>query len=88
MRIHTLLMLIGFSLAGTLPAIGARPPENRDAPPLFDGLGKHSRPVTANVDAQKYFDQGLNFLFAFNHDEAIRAFKHATTLDPDCAMAY
>ena len=57
--------------------------------PLFDGLGKHTRPVTtSNPEAQRYFDQGLNFLFAFNHDEAIRSFAHAATLDPKCAMAH
>jgi tetratricopeptide (TPR) repeat protein len=60
-----------------------------DAPPLFEGLGNHSRKVTTtNPAAQKYFDQGLAFLFAFNHDEAIRSFKHAAALDPDCAMAH
>ena len=60
-----------------------------EAPPLFDGLGIHSRKVvTASPAAQKYFDQGLAFLFAFNHDEAIRSFWHAAALDPDCAMAH
>jgi hypothetical protein len=55
----------------------------------FDGLGKHTRKVaTKNPDAQKYFDQGLSFMFAFNHDEAIRGFKKAAELDSDCAMAY
>ncbi|HVK17443.1 MAG TPA: hypothetical protein VM533_10875 [Fimbriiglobus sp.] len=70
------------------PAAG-RPGARQAAPPLFDGLGKHTRTVTTtSPDAQKYFNQGLNFLFAFNHDEAIRAFRHAAALDPDCAMAH
>lgn len=57
--------------------------------PLFQGLGKHQRLIhTHHADAQKYFDQGLAFLFAFNQDEAIRSFKQAVKLDPDCAMAY
>ena len=59
------------------------------AVPMFDGLGKHSRPIaTSKPDAQKYFDQGLNFMFAFNHDESIRAFEKVVEIDPDCAMAY
>jgi tetratricopeptide (TPR) repeat protein len=58
------------------------------APPKFDGLGTHSRKVSEVKEAQAYFDQGLAFLFAFNHDEAIRAFEHAAQLDPDCAMAH
>lgn len=57
-------------------------------PPKFDGLGKHSRKVSENKEAQAYFDQGLAFLYAFNHDEAIRSFEHAATLDPECPMAY
>ena len=57
--------------------------------PLFDGLGSYSRSVsTASPEAQRYFDQGLAFMYAFNHDEAIRAFTRASELDPDCAMAH
>jgi tetratricopeptide (TPR) repeat protein len=57
--------------------------------PLFDGLGSHARAVTTgNPESQRYFDQGLNFLMAFNHDEAIRSFTRATELDPDNAMAF
>jgi tetratricopeptide (TPR) repeat protein len=61
------------------------------APPVpeFKNLGSHTRRITtASPDAQRYFDQGLNFLFAFNHDEAIRSFREAARLDPDCAMAW
>jgi len=54
----------------------------------FEGLGPHRRAVSTSVpDAQAFFDQGLAFLFAFNHDEAIRAFEEAARLDPGCAMA-
>jgi tetratricopeptide (TPR) repeat protein len=57
--------------------------------PLFDGLGSYARTVsTASPEAQRYFDQGLAFMYAFNHDEAIRAFTRAAELDPDCAMAH
>jgi tetratricopeptide (TPR) repeat protein len=57
--------------------------------PLFDGLGNHHHPVTAKSKlAQRYFDQGLTLLFAFNHKEAIRSFRSAAKLDPECAMAW
>lgn len=73
-------------------AAALTPAEQPPAPPavpLFDGLGKHTRPVaTAKPEAQRYFDQGMAFMFAFNHDEATRAFRHAAEIDPDCAMAY
>lgn len=57
--------------------------------PFFEGLGSHRRAVTTDSPlAQRYFDQGLAFLHAFNHDEAIRSFQEAARLDPECAMAH
>ena len=56
--------------------------------PFYAGLGGLSRPIaTKSTDAQRYFNQGLAFLYAFNHDEAIRAFTKASELDPSSAMA-
>ena len=58
-------------------------------PPLWNNLGTlHYRITTAKPQAQKYFDQGLRLTYAFNHDEAIRAFKAAQRIDPQCAMCY
>src|SRR6266478_28391 len=58
-------------------------------PILFDNLGTHHHPVTTgSAEAQRYFDQGLRLIWAFNHDEATRAFQAATQIDPDCAMAW
>jgi tetratricopeptide (TPR) repeat protein len=57
--------------------------------PLFSGMGTHSRPITTSSPlAQRYFDQGLAFLYAFNHDEAIRSFRRAAEIDPNAAMAW
>lgn len=59
------------------------------APRLFDRMGHHHRAVTtASPKAQQYFDQGLTWAYAFNHDEAIRSFTEASRLDPECAMAW
>jgi len=56
---------------------------------LVSGLGDLHHPVsTRNREAQKFFDQGLRFIYAFNHDEAARSFQHATELDPKLAMAW
>ncbi len=58
-------------------------------PPLYTGLGSLRHKVTtASPAAQKYFDQGLRLAYAFNHDEAGRAFREAARLDSMCAMAY
>ena len=73
-----------FALLIALLAGCALGPQDR-----FDGLGSHTRKVTtASPEAQDYFNQGLAFLYAFNHDEAIRSFALAAQEDPACAMAY
>ena len=57
--------------------------------PLLDGLGRLHHPVTTvNPEAQRYFDQGLTLIYAFNHDEAARSFRYAALIDPQCAMAF
>jgi tetratricopeptide (TPR) repeat protein len=58
-------------------------------PPLWNNLGTLSyRITTRHEQAQRYFDQGLRFAYAFNHLEAQRAFRMAQKLDPKCAMAF
>lgn len=60
-----------------------------DTIPLYDNLGHHHYAVTTRVpQAQQYFDQGLRLYYAFNHQEAIRAFREAQRLDPACAMCF
>jgi tetratricopeptide (TPR) repeat protein len=56
---------------------------------LMTGYGDLHHPVsTQNAQAQKFFDQGLRLIYAFNHDEAARSFQRAAKLDPKLAMAY
>lgn len=58
-------------------------------PPLWTGIGSISWKITTpNERVQAYFDQGLRLAYAFNHDEARRAFRMAQRLDPDCAMCF
>ena len=58
-------------------------------PPLWPDLGSITYKITtANERAQAYFDQGLRLAYAFNHDEAQRAFRMGQKLDPDCAMCF
>src|SRR5678815_903790 len=65
-----------------------------NAPPakkatLMTGLGDLHHPVsTSNAEAQKFFDQGLRLIYAFNHEEATGSFQRAAELDPKMAMAY
>jgi tetratricopeptide (TPR) repeat protein len=78
-----LVLLAGF-------ALGDHPPDKPDgAARLMGGLGDHHHPVSArSAEAQRFFDQGLILLYAFNHDEAARSFARAAELDPALAMAY
>jgi tetratricopeptide (TPR) repeat protein len=56
---------------------------------LFAGLGNVHRPITTrSPQAQQYFDQGLSFIWAFNHDEATRSFAKALEFDPSCASCF
>ena len=61
------------------------------APPatLVDGMGRlHHAIATKSADAQRFFDQGLTYVYAFNHDEAIRSFRRAAELDPSSPMPH
>lgn len=56
---------------------------------LMAGMGSLHHPIaTSNPEAQKFFDQGLTLIYAFNHDEAVRSFRRAAELDPKAAMPW
>ncbi len=58
-------------------------------PALRDDLGNVSIPITAaDPTAQAYFDQGLRWTYGFNHHEAVRNFRKAQEIDPECAMCF
>src|SRR5258705_6084165 len=55
--------------------------------PYYD-LGSYHRPIeTQSPQAQIWFDRGMVWAYAFNHDEAIKCFERALDLDPDLAIA-
>src|SRR4051812_17708531 len=74
----------------TLPPMPAVYPEaNKPGAPVLAGYGDHHHPITtSNPQTQAFFDQGIRLLFAFNHAEAIRSFREAARLDPNCAMCW
>ncbi len=87
-------MLCGTFVCGALLCVGSMAQDHAShmqAHPvtMVTGLGNLHHPVsTHNAQAQQFFDQGLRFIYAFNHDEAARSFQHAAELDPKLAMAY
>jgi tetratricopeptide (TPR) repeat protein len=71
-----------------MPAIYAGQPDKPGAP-IFAGYGDHHHAISStNPKTQAYFDQGVRLLFGFNHAEAIRSFREAARLDPDCAICW
>lgn len=56
---------------------------------LMPGIqGVHFVISTRREDAQKFFDQGLALVYAFNHEEAVRSFRRASEIDPGSPMPY
>lgn len=91
MKTSVLIMGMGvvlIALHGEAKGAEARK-EPEPQPRLMPGLGNVHHPVsTKNKKAQEFFDQGLKFVYGFNHDEARRSFEQAAKLDPKLAMAW
>ncbi|KAL2068647.1 hypothetical protein VTL71DRAFT_14984 [Oculimacula yallundae] len=52
-------------------------------------LGSFKWPIhTTSNDAQIWFNRGLTWSYAFNHEESARCFEQAIAHDADCSMAY
>jgi tetratricopeptide (TPR) repeat protein len=52
-----------------------------------DGFGEAVWQVdTTNPEAQAWFDHGVRLRWAFEHKEAVRAFRRAGLIDPECGM--
>jgi hypothetical protein len=52
-------------------------------------LGDYQRKVsTTDQEAQTWFDRGLMWCYAYNHEEAVRCFERVVEYDPTCLMGY
>src|ERR1051326_2779698 len=64
-----------------------KPVKDLGPPVMIAGVGNsHFSITTSSPQAQVWFDQGLSLLHCFWDTEALRAFREAARLDPDCAM--
>ena len=69
---------------GPLPKYVAEP-----IPLYTAGLGPFHRKISStNKEAQAFFDQGFQMMFAFAKLDAVRSFREAWKRDPDCAICY
>jgi tetratricopeptide (TPR) repeat protein len=83
-----LLLITLLCVASIVPAQhhhGAHVPDTPAT--LLPGMGSLHHPIaTDSADAQKFFDQGLTFVYAFNYSEAVHSFERAAQLDPHSPM--
>jgi tetratricopeptide (TPR) repeat protein len=64
------------------------PPARLPVPLRLTGIGTVHFPISANGEAQVWFDQGMNLFEDFWDYEAARAFQQSIRSDPNCAMCY
>ena len=64
------------------------PPDQLPPPCRMTGIGNAELQITANPEAQMWFNQGLNLLHDFWDYESARAFEQSIRVDPNCAMCY
>jgi hypothetical protein len=64
------------------------PPEQLPTPQRIEGVGNVRFPISANAQAQMWFEQGYNLLYDFWDYEADRAFEESIRADANCAMCY
>lgn len=90
-----LFVILAFIAGFACTAVGDKAGAPDDAPPapvgatLLPGLGSYSiGRVSDSAAAQRWFDQGLNLAYGFNHDAAERSFLKATEADPRCALCW
>ena len=89
----TLALLL---LAAAGPAVGQETPDaslpesfDEPMPLLASSLGSFTRPISSeSPEAQRYFDQGFQLMYAFAKVDAARSFREAQKHDPDCAICY
>jgi tetratricopeptide (TPR) repeat protein len=93
---RTVCLFAVVTLSATI-AVPAQSPQTRS---LYDrytepievfknGLGSFSRPISStNKEAQAFFDQGFQMMYAFAKPEAVRSFREAWKRDPQCAICY
>jgi tetratricopeptide (TPR) repeat protein len=95
MRRHFLIcaLAIGWTLWGLMASAdgpaAVNGKANTAAGRIYPGFARYTRQVTTvSPEVQKWCDQGMQLLYGFNHDEAIRSFHQAAKLDPSCSMAW
>lgn len=81
------LLMGGCSIGQPSPGSADKPDAAASPASLYPGFDGYRRTIsTDSPEAQRWFDQGLQLLYGFNHDEAIRSFRRSAELDPRSVM--
>ncbi len=80
---------IAVATAGVMVLSGCRSEEPGAAGRIYEGFGNYERAITTESEtAQQFFNQGMQLMYGFNHDEAIRSFEQAAAADPSNPMPW
>jgi tetratricopeptide (TPR) repeat protein len=81
--------VVSVALASLLAVVGCQRQAPSNGGLLYEGFGNYQRPIqTSSESAQQWFNQGMQLMYGFNHDEAIRSFEQAAAADPSSPMPW
>jgi tetratricopeptide (TPR) repeat protein len=80
---------IAFIAVGAIAPIGCGSESPDNGALIYEGFGNYERVIsTESALAQQWFNQGMQLMYGFNHDEAIRSFEQAAEEDPSNPMPW
>jgi len=83
---YSILALVPLAVAA---AAGCRGKAPDNGALIYEGFGNYERVISTEVaPAQDWFNQGMQLMYGFNHDEAIRSFEQAAAADPTNPMPW
>ena len=95
MRTRLCCCFVLFSCLWPFPQAQSQPTQSFDqryTAPIeiyTNGLGSFTKPIsTKNKEAQAFFDQGFQMMYAFAKPEAVRSFRESWKRDANCAICY
>ena len=80
---------IAVVMVGVVMLTGCQKEGPNNAGLIYEGFGNYERTIsTESESAQQWFNQGMQLMYGFNHDEAIRSFEQAAAADPSSPMPW
>jgi tetratricopeptide (TPR) repeat protein len=78
-----------FAIVGVFALTGCQKAAPDIGALIYEGFGNYERLIsTESESAQQWFNQGMQLMYGFNHDEAIRSFEQAAAADPSSPMPW